>query len=337
MSPLMAEALSQSQIDELLDRIKSGEKEQIKIEPEDKIKEYDFASPKKFTKDQLRSLNNIYENYARMLSSYFTGVLRSACEVTVSQIEEQRYFEFNNALPDNALIGIISFNPKSKPFEENTMMLELPTAFGYLLIDRLMGGTGELFAPDRDYTEIELSLLKMVIQNLSGYVQDVWSSFLPMEAKLRNVETNGRFIQTFSPQDIVVIITFDIDDELYKGSANICMPTENLEDLVSSFAMKYNHSAKQQDEGKEKQKRKQILTSIEESEVTLEAHLDDCVMSLGDISQLQVNDVISLNKKISEDIAVQIEGIPFFRARLGERASQKALKITKAEETIAEE
>ena len=336
MNPYMAEALSQSQIDELLNRMKSGEASQLAVEQEEKVKEYDFSSPKKFTKDQLKSLNSLYENYSRVMSSYFTSILRSTCDVSISQIEEQRYYEFNNALPDNALIGIISFFPDDKPFDENTMMLELSTSFGYMLIDRLMGGSGELFSPDRDYTEIEISLLKMVIQNITRYLQDVWSSFFPIKTELRNVETNGRFIQAFSPQDVVVIITFDIDEEFYRGTANICMPTENLEDLISSFTMKYNRSAKQQDEEKERFKRQQILTSIKESEINLEAHLDDCVMSLGDISQLQVNDVISLNKKISEDISVEVEGIPFFRARLGELNSQKALKIIRVDDNTAE-
>lgn len=332
----MAEALTQSQIDELLNRMKSGEATSIAAEPEEKVKEYDFSSPKKFTKDQLKSLNSLYENYSRVMSSYFTSILRSTCEVSISQIEEQRYYEFNNALPDNALIGIMSFFPDEKPFDENTMMLELSTSFGYMLIDRLMGGSGDLFSPDRDYTEIELSLLKMVISNLTKYLQDVWSSFFPIKTELRNVETNGRFIQAFSPQDVVVIITFDIDEEYYRGTANICMPTENLEDLISSFTMKYNRSVKQQDEEKERSKRQQILSSIKESEINLEAHLDDCVMSLGDISQLQVNDVISLNKKISEDISVKVEGIPFFRARLGELNSQKALKIMRVDDNTTE-
>lgn len=332
----MAEALSQSQIDELLNRMRAGESHQITVEHEEKIKEYDFSSPKKFTKDQLKSLNSLYENYARVLSSYFTSILRSACEVSISQIEEQRYNEFNNALPDNALIGIISYYPEEKPFDENTMMLELSTSFGYLLIDRLMGGSGELYSPDRDYTEIELSLLKMVIQNITKYLQDVWSSFFSIKTQLRTVETNGRFIQAFSPQDVVVIITFDIEDEYYRGTANICMPTENLEELISSFMMKYTHSAKQQDEEKERLKKQQILNCIKDSEIMLEAHLDDCVMSFGEISQLQVNDVISLSKKISEDISVKVEGIPFFRARLGEMNSQKALKIVGIEADSAE-
>lgn len=322
----MAEALSQSQIDELLSRMRSGES-QAQVEYEDKIKEYDFSSPKKFTKDQLKSLNSLYENYARMLSSYFTSVLRSACEVTISQIEEQRYYEFNNALPDNALIGMIGFAPENNPSDENTMMLELPTSFGYLLIDRLMGGSGELYSPDRDYTEIELAILHVVMANVTRYVQDAWSTFKQIKTELRNVETNGRFIQAFSPQDIVVIITLDIDDEAYKGSANLCMPTDNLEDLISSFTIQYNHNAKQQDEEKERQKREQILTSVKESEVVMEVHLDDCVMPLGEIANLQVNDVISLNKKISENLIVKVEEISFFKAKLGELGEQKAIKL----------
>ncbi len=322
----MAEALTQGQIDELLSRMRSGES-QTQAEHEDKVKEYDFSSPKKFTKDQLKSLNSLYENYARMLSSYFTSILRSACEVTISQIEEQRYYEFNNALPDNALIGMIGFSPENNPVDENTMMLELPTSFGYLLIDRLMGGTGELFSPDRDYTEIELAILKTVVENITKYVQDAWSSFKQIKTELRNVETNGRFIQAFSPQDIVVIITFDIDDESYKGSANLCMPTDNLEDLISCFTVQYNHSVKQQDEEKERQKRGQILASVKESEVMMEVHLDDCVMPLGEIANLQVNDVISLNKRINEDLVVKIETIPFFKAKLGELGEQKAIKL----------
>lgn len=332
----MAEALSQNQIDELLSRMRSGDVSQAPSEPEQKIKEYDFSSPKKFTKDQLKSLNSLYENYARVLSSYFTSILRSACEVTISQIEEQRYYEFSNALPDNTLIGIINFQPEEGNYDEMTMMFELSTTFGYLLVDRLMGGTGELFAPDRDYTEIEISLLKMIMGNATKYLKDVWSSSFDLRTELASVETNGRFIQTYAPQDIVVIITLEINDEYYKGTANICMPTANLEEIINGFMVKYNHAVKQQDEEKDHLKKERLMDYLKSSEIELEAHLDDCLMSLGDLTQLQVNDVISLNKKIDEDITVAVEGIPWFRARLGEVDSQKALKLVKTDVNSAE-
>lgn len=328
----MAEALSQSQIDELLNRMKSGEVEEEEQNQEEQIKKYDFSSPKKFTKDQLKSLNSVYENYSRVLSSYFTSILRSSCEITVSQIEEQRYNEFNNMLPDSTLIGIVSLVPESRKIGESTMMMQLPTSFGFVLIDRMLGGSGNPYIPERDYTEIELSLLNVVIKNMTSYLQEVWSSFYSLKADLQYVETNGRFLQVFSPQDVVVIITLNVDDEYYKGMGNICMSSTSLEALINSFATKYNRSSKQQNVEKEKEKQDKLFGSIKQSEVCLEAHLDDCYMSFGDISKLQVNDVISLNKKITEDLKLEIDGIPFFKARMGELDKQNAIKIVSSEE-----
>ena len=330
----MAEALSQSQIDELLHQMRSGNVEKPQYESQQKIKEYDFSLPKKFTKDQLKSLNNLYENYSRMLSSYFTGILRSACEVTISQIEEQRYYEFSNALPDNTLIGIFSFLPGESVYGETTMLLEFSTMFGYLLVDRLMGGNGELVALDRDYTEIELSLLNLVMDRIKFYLQEAWSSFFPLQAHFLTIETNGRFVQTFAPQDVVVIVTFDIDDECCKTSANICMPAENLEELISSLSVKYNHTSKKQNALREKQKRERVFDYLKQSELNLEAHLDDCFMTLGEIAQLQVNDVIFLNKRINEDISVDVEGIPCYKARLGKIDSKMALRIVSSESKL---
>ncbi len=330
----MAEALSQSQIDELLHQMRSGNVQKQQAESKQRIKEYDFSSPKKFTKDQLKSLNNLYENYSRMMSSYFTSVLRSSCEVSISQIEEQRFYEFTNALPDSTLIGIFSFLPEGSAYGETTMMIEFSTVFGYLLIDRQMGGNGELATLDREYTEIELSLLNLVMDRITFYLQEAWSSFFPLQTRFLTIETNGRFVQTFAPQDVVVIVTFDIDDEFCKTSANICMPAENLEELINSLSVKYNHSSKKQDAAKEKQKRDKVFDYLKQSELNLEAHLDDCLMSLGEIAHLQVNDVIFLNKRINEDISVSVEGIPCYKARLGEVDSKMALKIVNTESIL---
>jgi len=330
----MAEALTQSQIDELLHKMRSGDGVKAQPESQQKIREYDFSSPKKFTKDQLKSLNNLYENYSRMLSSYFTSILRSACEVTISQIEEQRYYEFTNALPDSTLIGILAFQPEESTYGETTMMMEFSTSFGYLLIDRLMGGDGELIAPERDFTEIELSLIKLVMEKITFYLQEAWTSFFPQQARFMTIETNGRFVQTFPPQDVVVIITFEIDDEFYKGTANICMPAENLEELINSFSVKYNHSSKKQDVLREKHKRERLFEYLKQSELSMEAHLDDCFMTLGEIAQLQVNDVICLNRKIHEDILLSVEGIPCYKARLGEIDSKMALRIVTSESLL---
>lgn len=326
----MAEALSQNQIDELLKKMQSGSLDEPEPEPKSKLKEYDFSSPKKFTKDQLKSLNNLYENFCRIISSYFTSVLRNVCEVEIVQIEEQRYYEFNNALPDNTLVAMLSFEPEGAQYDESTMMMEFATGFGYLLVDRFMGGVGRPYTPERTYTEIELSLINLAIENIAKFMQEAWSSYIAVKTELRSVETNGRLLQAYSQQDVVVIVTLEIKEEDFIGTANICMPADNLEGVINSFSVKYAHSTKQQDPEREKMNQELMMDSLKQSELEMEAVLDHCQMSLGDISLLQVNDVVVLNKKIDTDLDINVEGIPWYTARLGELETKKAVKLVES-------
>ena len=106
----MADVLSQSQIDALLNSFSSeGTKafDEIEEHKEQKIKNYDFKMPKKFTKEQLKVIDGIFEQYSRVLSSYLTGLMRIFCKVEVLQIEEQLYYEFNNALPDYVMMSMV--------------------------------------------------------------------------------------------------------------------------------------------------------------------------------------------------------------------------------------
>lgn len=324
----MAEALSQSQIDELLQRMKSGAP--VESEPEERIKTYNFASPKKFTKDQLKSLNNFLETFARIVSSYFTNALHSICEVNVSQLEEQRYFEFNNAIPDSTLVGVIGFEPENSSFGETTLLLEFPTSFGYMLIDRLMGGNGEPTILQRDFTEIETALLEHVMQKVTKTMKDAWQTYFPLETDFKAIQTNGRLIQAFSPQDIVLIVSFDIKEEFYEGTASLCMPADKFEEVIGNLSQKYSQGARQQDQDKEQKKQELLMDYLKKSDLNIEAYLDRCTMSFEEVTDLRVNDVLMLNKRIDDDIEVHIEGMPWYSARMGESNNKKAIKLVKS-------
>lgn len=296
------------------------------------IKTYDFSLPKKFTKDQLNSLTNLYENFARMISSYLTSILRSMCEVGVAGIEEQRYFEFGNSLSDTALVSVIDFKPTLEQYEETSVVLDLSTSFGYLLVDRMMGGTEEPCVPKRGYTEIELALLRYVLDHLSEYLQEAWSSYLEVETRLGSVETNGRLIQPYAPQDVVVCATLSLTCAGFEGYARICMLAENLEKIIHSFSSRYTRAAKHPDPERESQKKDAMMDYLKRSELDLCAVLDQFEMNLGDILRIQVGDVIALGKSIHDDICLTVEGDTWYHARPGELDGKKAVKIVDAAE-----
>ena len=322
----MPEQLTQSQIDALLKKMSSGE---MSVENEKKIKEYDFNSHKKFTKEQLKTLDGLHETYSRLLSSFLSGQLRTVCEIEVLQIEEQRYYEYSNALPDSALIGLISLKPQDERYSEATLLMDISTSVGFYMVDRLLGGTGEANNLNRDYTDIEIAILTNVFQKITQRLQDAWANFIDVKAELSSIETNSRLLQVYSPEDIVVIVIMNLKIGGLTASLSICIPAESLEDMIDSFSPKFGRSSKKQDPLKEQQKKQVILDSLSESDLQIDAIFDSFTMELKDILQLQPEDVIPLNKSIEGDIQVKLGQLPWFTAKLGETKQKKAIKLNK--------
>ena len=127
----MADVLTQAQIDEMLKNVAMGADPVVTPKEEAEIKEYDFRAPKKFTREQLKILDSIFENYARLLSSYLTGLLRLYCSVSLVNIEEQRYSEFNNALPDYVMMGMVDMGIMNDEVSETDIIIQVSNAITY--------------------------------------------------------------------------------------------------------------------------------------------------------------------------------------------------------------
>ncbi|MEG2053434.1 MAG: flagellar motor switch protein FliM [Oscillospiraceae bacterium] len=325
----MPDKLSQAQIDALLNRMNSGEAVEEEESEQKPIKEYDFRSPKKFTKEQLRTLDSMHENFSRMLSSYLSGMLRVFSEVSVLAIEEQRYFEFNNALPDTALVGILDMKPKEDKYSEATLLMNMSTAIGYFMVDRLLGGSGEGYNISRDFTEIELSILNNIFSKLLIYLKEAWCSYIDVDIKLSSIQTNARLLQALAPEDIVVIVVLNVKIKNLTGTINICVPAANLEEMIDNFSVKYMRTSgkRQNTEKLVEERKKLIFTSLEGSDLEMKAVLANTQLELKDILQMETGDIIPLNKSISDTVDIIVDDTKWFTANLGERKNKKAVKL----------
>ena len=330
----MPEILSQNQIDALLKSMSTGEVSKETLEAEsgkNKVQEYDFFSPKKFTKEQLRSMENLHENLSRVLSSYFSGLLRVFSEVSLLQVEEQRYYEYNNALPDTALIGILELQPKDRNMNESTLMMDISTNIAFFMIDRLLGGSGEGYNIARDFTDIELSILESVCKKFVGYMKDVWCDYIDVDMQLSSLETNPRLIQVYAPEDIVVIVVLNVKLRDMEGAISISIPAIGLEEMLGEFTSKYARIARKlSDERKDKLSKQIIKDSIYDSDLEVKAVFDETHLELSDIMALKVDDVISLDKHVGESVKLTIDEVPWFTGKLGTVKNNKAIKITNA-------
>lgn len=329
----MPEILSQSQIDALLKGMDNSDiKDEDESEPREKrIKEYDFYSPKKFTKEQLRNVDSIHENLARLLSSYFSGSMRINSEVNLLQVEEQRYYEFNNALPDTALIGLMELKPHDKNISDFTLMLDVSANLAFFMIDRLLGGVGSNVTLNRDYTDIELGIMRSIFQKFPVYMQDSWRDYVDVEISLDSIKTNPRLIQAYAPEDIVVIVSFEVKLQDVVGAINICIPAIGLEELMGCFVSKYSRISKKfSDEAKKEMAKKVIQRAIYASDLQVKAVLDEVQMGLSDILYLRVDDIIKLENAANGDVKILVDSQPWFYGKMGVVKTNKAIKVTKS-------
>lgn len=323
----MAEILSQSQIDELLNNLSSGDVDIKEIEAnEKKVKDYDFRSPKKITKETIKLLKGIYEGYCRMLSSRLTSMLRLMCDVTVEQVEESIFHEYNNALDDYVLMGLVNVGYPDNSLSDSQILMDISKPLSFVIIDRLLGGSGEEYENLRDYTDIELSLLGNMFKQIVPMMGVSWESTIELKTELAKIETNSRFIQSINYNDTVVIVVLNVTLNESTGKITICMPSNIIGEVMKKANVFSKSSKKKMDQSVEEQK-EIIMDSIKSSKLTITGVLGKAQATLKDIVDMQVGDLIILDKAVNSYVDVNVDGEKWFEGTWGTKKNKGVIKI----------
>lgn len=324
--------MSQQQIDELLGSLQSGDVDFKSMENHSsgpKVKDYDFMSPKKFSREQLKLLNNIFDNFSRMFSLQLASMLRVACQMETLQVEEEEYREFNNALNDSVLVAMIGMHNEDNRIDGKQILMELSRPVSFSIIDRMLGGSGSGSNIDRDYTDIELALIEYVFKQVLSILKNSWSNYIEIDHTLDTIETNSRLMQSIQPDEAVAIVVIEItlDDNL-KGNMNICLPSTSLEEIFRVFNSKYIRIPRKDDPALEQERKELIMKGLKSSPLNVSAILGKTSISLHDFLGLQVGDVITLNTPLEDDrVQVHVENIPWFTGVMGTKKKKYAVKI----------
>lgn len=288
---------------------------------------YDFKTPKKFTKEQLRSLSAIGESFSRILSSSLSSQLRVITETNPGKIEEIKYGEFIENLPNKTLLGIISFEFEDGDMGESTLLMHIPPVISYFLIDILLGGPGHATQYNRAHTDIELAILKNILVKITDILAISWGSMGNIRFAFEQTETNPKMAQILAPTDMVVVTSFDVSLKQIEGTIQICLPALYLDHIFSINEIKMANKPQKIDAEKVQERRQLIYDSLSDSELELKAILCDLQLSTSQIMSLQVDDIIPLDKKIDDNITIRVDDNEWFTAKLGNVNIKKAVKL----------
>ena len=325
----MAEVLSQSQIDALLNAVRSGEKdlaEPTEERAEKKYRKYDFYSPRKFTKDRIKMLNGIFENYTRVINSRINALLHTTCEVEVETIEEQRYYEFSNALTEGDVLSMAYVTVKDK-MEEAPVLLYLSTPVALSMMDRMMGGEGE---PEEDllteysYTDLELRLYESIVKDLVSVLGGSWENYIALKFEYERVEVNPTLVQLIGLEETVVIVDIKLKFSNSSGRLSICLPGMMLTNIFAEISRE-NPGRKTAGEDNSDE----IFDSLRDSELEIIAEMGSTQLLLSDLYHLSVGDVIDLSQPQDSPVSLKIGGYRWFDGRVGVYKKNMAVKVEK--------
>ncbi len=320
----MANVLSQNEIDELLNALASGEDTTFDEQSDDEsneIKTYDFRTANKFSKDQMRTLHFIYDNYASRLSTYLSGTLRTICEVEMVSIEEQSFSEISNSMPSPVIISIINMPPLA-----GSMLFEISPIISYEIINRVLGGTTDFPETDKAFTEIELSIIERIVRRMINMMDEAWEKIKKVSATFDRIETSSQYTQIVSANEPIAIITMNVQIGDVSDTINLCIPHVAIQPIAKQLVMKTWYSENYSNMNTiDKNELKMRLANIT---LNLNAVFNDTFATIEEIVGTQVGDVIQINHNINNSIILKVEHIPKFRGFIGMQDSNYAVEIS---------
>ena len=319
----MGEVLSQSEIDNLLAALSTGELdvEQMQESGERQVKDYDFKRPAKFSKEHLRTLEIIYEHYGRLISTNLPVYLRKNVQVTVASSETVTFSEFSNALSNPVILGIVDFRPLA-----GNIIIELAPQLGFAMIDRMLGGQGVPLEKNRDFSEIEMTILEKLVVVCMQLMREPWRNVIDINPMMERIETNAQFAQVIAPSDMIAIVTMNVRIGDVEGFMNICLPYFTLEDIMDRLNTKYWYSTMQKDDTVDYEEH--IESLIKRIDVPVKAILGKSQVSVNDFLSLQPGDIIRLDTHVDSEMEVYVGNIKKFTALPGSSKDQYAVRVT---------
>ena len=319
----MPDVLSQDEIDNLLEALSSGELdvEEMKGTDEKQVKNYDFARPSKFSKEHLRTLEIIFEHFGRLLATNLPAYLRKSVNVDIVNSEVVIYSEFSNALSNPVLLGVVSMKPLA-----GNMVMEMASNLGFAIVDRLLGGTGTALDKERDFSEIELTIIERIFSICVNLLKEPWENVIKVTPRLERIETNSQFAQIISPTETIAIITINLKIGDVEGLMNVCLPYTLLEPVMDKLNTKFWFSNMQE---KDPTMYGEVIENvISKTKVPIKAILGESKVNVSDFVNLQIGDIIKIDKKVDQELDVYVGNIKKFNALPGYFEDKYAVRIT---------
>ncbi|RXZ76952.1 flagellar motor switch protein FliM [Paenibacillaceae bacterium] len=329
----MVDVLSQNEIDALLAALSSGEMDAEELKKEEtqrRVRAYDFKRAVRFSKDHIRSLTRIHENFARYLTTYFSAQLRTFVQISVVQVEQLPYDEFIRSIPKMTILNIFEAEPL-----EGRMVMEVHPNVAYAMLDRLLGGQGAAPSKITSLTEIETIVMERIFSRAFESLQEAWKTIVDLSPRLEALETNPQFMQIVSPNETIALVSLSTKIGETTGMINLCIPHVVIEPIMPRLSV--HHWFVSQKKARAPEEVEMLENRVSKAKLPIVAELGNSKLTIREFLGLAVGDVIGLNSKVDNGLQIKVGDKLKFIGSPGSLKDRLAVQIDEIVSEGAEE
>jgi len=320
----VAKILSQDEIDALLTTVSAGEgdisEERLDDDKRRSVVAYDFRHPNRVSKDQIRTLENLHDNFGGHYGSTLSAVLRTIVDVDLVSVDQITYSEFIMSLVSPSC----TFTFAAPPLEGGCLVDFNPT-LTFSLIDRMFGGGGKTLETERELTGIERTVMGRLAAKLYQELEEAWENIVKMETEQKSFETNPQFIQIVPPGETVVVVSFQIKLFQATGLLTVCYPYVSLEPVITKLSAQNWIDATKRKNLESDRVANLVNLSLVDADLTAVLLCTD--IRIRDFLSLKVDDIVPSQHQINEPVTVFINRAKKFLARPGISGKKRAIQI----------
>ncbi len=322
----MAQVLSQDEVDALLNAVGDSDESidagDFNSQDDVSIQAYDLTNQDRVIRGRMPILDIIYERFIRSFRVSLSNSLRKISSISIISTDLLKFGEFVNTLPIPSCMCIMRFNELRGP-----VLMVFESKLAYAIIDSYFGGTDRPFTKldGKEFTQIELSFMKKVMDMAISDLDEAWAPVHRVDAQYLRTEINPQFVGVVPPSDVIIATTFEVEFESASGTIMIVVPYSTIEPIKQKLSSSFQTDNEMADS---------IWTSALNEHLRLatsnvSVKLGETNISVGDLVNLEIGDVIPLNQEVSGEVSLEVEGKEKMKCLMGVHKGTKAVQITK--------
>lgn len=271
--------------------------------------------------ERLPMLEIVFDRLVRSMSTSLRNFTSDNVEVVFRGLASLRFGDFLEMVPNPSILAVF----KAEQWDNyGLVMVDAPLI--YSMVDVLLGGRPTTVAAsvaDRNFTTIERQLVERMIEVLLRDLSEAFAPLTDVRFRFDRLEVIGRFATISRASNAAAVANLRVNMDGRGGVMQILLPYATLEPVRELLLQQYMGETL----GRDSIWETHLAEELRQTDLVLDAVLDEQIMDFAAVLALRVGDILPLNVSPGAPVQLRCGPIPIFEGRTGRRGRRLAVLI----------